>query len=680
MITEERQKRRRSTMKRKNIFMKAMALMLAAAMIAATAACGTDDEKETTKKVSEKSTTSNRKDNSNKESSSQKEDASQDETKPTDEETTGDETTGSTQVTEENTGDGSEGSSGNANNNENTGNAGNAGGNENTNNGGNTGGNGNTNSSNTGNNGNTNNNGNSSTNNNGNTSNGSNTNTPVKTGTAIKKRVSVHDPSIVVGKDKSGNKCYYIFGSHMAWAKSYDLQNWEYFTNNINTSYNSLFATAFDWSNNGDSVYQNSGNMWAPDVIWNPNMNKWCMYMSINGCSWNSSIVLLTADNLEGDWTYVGPVIYSGFTSGGTYSYEQTDYVKATGDAGFTRSGKYYSRPYSCRDGATNCEATTWNSGTGAHAIDPCVIFDKNGDLYMSYGSWSGGIWLIKLDKTTGLRDYTRKYGESDLTNAGEDPYMGKKISGATGATGEASYIVYDSTTDYYYLYVTYGGLVADGGYHIRLFRSKTIDGTYTDYDGTRANARGGNRDGIGIKLFGNYNFKSLATSNANAQKGYKSGGHNSAFIDDDGSHYLIYHTRFNLGNEWHQVRVHQQFLNEDGWLVTAVYEYLGSKISNTGYSMDDMAGTYEMVNMGTSSATSNVGMLSNGSLTLNADGTLSGAYKGTWSHNNQYVTLNINGTAYKGVFFKQYDESSSHKEVMTFTVIGADTSIWGTK
>ena len=673
-------------MKRKNIFMKAMAFMLAAAMITATAACGTDDEKEATKKVSEKSTTSSRKDSGNKESSSQKEDTSEDETKPTDEETTGDETSGSDQVTEENTGDGSEGSGGNTNNNENTGNDNNAGGNENTNNSGNAGGNGNTNNgSNANNSGNANNNGNAgnsgSTNNNGGTNNGSSATTPVNTGTAIKNRVSVHDPSIVVGTDKAGKKCYYIFGSHMAWAKSYDLQNWEHFENNINRNYNSLFAAAFDWANNGDSVYQNGGNMWAPDVIWNPNMNKWCMYMSINGCSWNSSIVLLTADNLEGDWTYVGPVIYSGFTSGGTYSYEQTDYVKATGDTGFTRSGKYYSRPYSCRDGVTNCEATTWNSGTGAHAIDPCVIFDKSGDLYMSYGSWSGGIWLIKLDKTTGLRDYTRKYGESDdMTNPNEDAYMGKKISGATGATGEASYIVYDSATDYYYLYVTYGGLVADGGYHIRLFRSKTIDGTYTDYDGTRANARGGNRDGIGIKLFGNYKVKCLSTGDADAREGYKSGGHNSAFIDDDGSHYLIYHTRFNNRGELHKVRVHQQFLNEDGWLVTAVYEYLGNKISTTGYSMDDMAGTYEMVNMGTSSATSNVGMLSNGSLTLNTNGTLSGAYTGTWSHNNQYVTLNINGTAYKGVFFKQYDESSSHKEVMTFTVIGADTSIWGTK
>ena len=668
-------------MKRKNIFIKATAFALAAVMVITAAACGTDDEKETTKNVSEKSTTS-RKDSGNKESSSQNEEDTE-ETKNGDDETTDGETTGENQETEgstesssgtnENTG--AENGSENTNNNGGSANAGNNnnGGNTNNNGGANNGGN-------ASNNGGASNGGN--TNNNGGTSNGGSTNTPVKTGTAIKKRVSVHDPSIVVGTDKAGKKCYYIFGSHMAWAKSYDLQNWEHFTNNINRNYNSLFAKEFDWARNGDPAYDSSKNMWAPDVIWNPNMNKWCMYMSINGWSWNSSIVLLTADSLEGDWTYAGTVIYSGFTSGGTYSYTKTDYGEVTNDRNFEKGGRYYGNPFQFTDNdkGNKCEATTWNCVLGAHAIDPCVIFDKNGDLYMSYGSWSGGIWLIKLDKTTGLRDYTRKYGESDLTNAVEDPYMGKKISGATGATGEASYIVYDSATDYYYLYVTYGGLVADGGYHIRLFRSKTIDGTYVDYDGTRANARGGNRDGIGIKLFGNYNFKSLSTSNANAQKGYKSGGHNSAFIDDDGSHYLIYHTRFNLGNEWHQVRVHQQFLNEDGWLVTAVYEYLGSKISATGYSMDDMAGTYEMVNMGTSAATSGVGMLSNGSLTLNANGTLSGAYTGTWSHNNQYVTLNINGTAYKGVFFKQYDESSSHKEVMTFTVIGADTSIWGTK
>lgn len=506
------------------------------------------------------------------------------------------------------------------------------------------------------------------------------TTVPVVTGTAITGRVSVHDPSIVEGTDKAGKKCYYIFGSHMAWAKSYDLQNWTHFTNNINRDYKNIFKTAYEWSDNGDSVYNPSGNLWAPDVIYNKTMKKWCMYMSVNGCSWNSSIVMLTSDSLEGDWTYAGAVIYSGFTASGTYSYTQTDYAKATGDNDFAKSARYYKNPYQCNDGGTKCEATTWNNSTGAHAIDPCVKYDKNGNLWMSYGSWSGGIWIIQLDEATGLRDYSVKYAESDLTNATTDPYMGKKISGATGTSGEGAYIVYDSQTDYYYLYVSYGWLGVDGGYQIRSFRSKSIDGTYTDGDGTRANARGSNRDGIGIKLFGNYKFSSLATNTANAQKGYKSGGHNSAFIDSDGSRYLVYHTRFNLGNEWHQVRVHQQFVNEDGWLVTAVYENLGSKISTSGYSMADMSGTYEMVNMGTSAATANVGMLPTLKVTLNENGTVSGSLSGTWTHNKQYVTINAGGIAYKGVFFKQYNESRNHEEVMTFTVIGKDTAIWGTK
>jgi hypothetical protein len=55
----------------------------------------------------------------------------------------------------------------------------------------------------------------------------------------------------------------------------------------------------------------------------------------------------------------------------------------------------------------------------------------------------------------------------------------------------------------------------------------------------------------------------------------------------------------------------------------------------------------------------------------------------GTWEEKEgtYYATMNLEGIEYKGVFFKQYDESSSHKQVMTFSLIGDDnTSIWGSK
>ena len=47
---------------------------------------------------------------------------------------------------------------------------------------------------------------------------------------------------------------------------------------------------------------------------------------------------------------------------------------------------------------------------TGINAIDPCVKTDDNGDMWMTFGSWFGGMWMFKLDPTTGLRDYNSTY------------------------------------------------------------------------------------------------------------------------------------------------------------------------------------------------------------------------------------------------------------------------------
>ena len=113
-----------------------------------------------------------------------------------------------------------------------------------------------------------------------------------------KRRVSVHDPSVTY--DSSSHR-YYIFGSHKAGAWTTDMQNWTSSdpTWRTSTSYNVSNAAAFvtpavkkvtkggsqvafpsfnamDWSALSDSGYDINGNMWAPDVIWNPTMRKWC--------------------------------------------------------------------------------------------------------------------------------------------------------------------------------------------------------------------------------------------------------------------------------------------------------------------------------------------------------------------------------------------------------------------
>jgi arabinan endo-1,5-alpha-L-arabinosidase len=392
--------------------------------------------------------------------------------------------------------------------------------------------------------------------------------------------------------------------------------------------------------------------------------------MSVNGNKYYSSIALATADSITGPYTYTGTVVYSGFTNASEASV--TDYKTVTGTTSV--AGRYLA------NGA-------WNASYGTNAIDPCVVYDKDGQLWMSYGSWFGGIFMLKLNNSTGLRDYSYTY---PTTKNVSDQYMGIKLSGGYGCTGEGSYIVWDKDAGYYYQYISYCGLNATdnfSGYHIRLFRSKNITGPYTDAAGNSAicTSSSANQTTKGIKLFGNYDLSSLdaVSSSELSSNGYMSPGHNSAMVDDNGQRYLVYHTRFNKGNEYHQVRVHQQFLNQDGWPVTAVYEYLGSKISNSGYSASDIVGTYDFVNHGNSATTTYTGMLKTDSISLNANGTISGSYTGTWSviSGTYYCTMAINGVTYKGVFYKQYDESASHKNTMTFSLIGNnDQAIWGSR
>jgi Beta-xylosidase len=478
-------------------------------------------------------------------------------------------------------------------------------------------------------------------------------------------RVSVHDPSVVKGDGK-----YYIFGSHKANGVSTDLASWKTFETNINKDYAKVFSVGGKWSAHGSKNYNISGNLWAPDVIYNTAMKKWCMYMSVNGDKFYSSIALATSDKIDGPYTYNGTIVYSGFTN--SEQVAETDYKTVTGTD--TIDKKYL-------------KGKTWDSSYGPNAIDPCIVYDKNGDLWMSYGSWFGGIFMLKLDNSTGLRDYSHTYETKENSS---DKYFGIKISGGYGTTGEGSYIVYDKSADYYYLYESYCGLDATdnfSGYHIRLFRSKDITGPYVDAKGNPAicTSNADDKSTKGIKLFGNYSFSTLNSVNASelSSKGYMSGGHNSAFIDDSGERYLVYHTRFNNGTEGHQIRVHQQFLNEDNWPVTAVYEYLGNSISQAGYSKKDIAGDYEFINHGLDATTTKTDMLKTSKVTLKSNGTITGDYSGIWSEKSgtYYCTMVIDGVTYKGVFFKQYDESDAHKFVMTFSLIGSnDESIWGSK
>lgn len=475
-------------------------------------------------------------------------------------------------------------------------------------------------------------------------------------------RVSVHDPSVVYD-----NGTYYIFGSHMAWAKSTDLMNWEIFQMNINSEYTDLFGKEWEEYCKTATNPNLNGNLWAPDVIYNPNMDKYCFYMSVNGDDWNSVIVLLTADSIEGPYAYVGPVVYSGFNTD-SHDVKLTDVYQVLGeDANLTRY--------------QNIKNTKLN------AIDPCVIFDKDGSLWMVFGSWFGGLYMLKIDENTGLRDYTTTY--ETIPNE-QDAYYGYKVHGGFGVSGEGPYII--EQDGYYYLFVSYGGLVADGGYQMRVFRSENITGPYVDEAGNSAVYTKECNDlfeKVGVRIMGSCDW----TGNREIRVAQ---GHNSAYVTEEGEIFLIYHSRFADGKngipEAHEVRVQQLFVNEDGWLVAAPYEYADEKISKTGYAVEDMCGDYEfIVHTPTTyyqkAGNSTLGIMQPSKITLNEDGTVTGELEGSWTYEDgsPNMTITVGGVTYKGVFLKMpseqlYFDPDERKVVMTFTALGDNVAVWGSK
>ena len=360
-------------------------------------------------------------------------------------------------------------------------------------------------------------------------------------------RVAIHEPA---GVEDRGT-CY-IFGTHRRCARSTDLVHWERFENNLSRDPESALGGIWEaWPKQPENPDLN-GNTWAPDVIWNPVMGKWCMYLSVNGHEFRSVIVLLTADRLDGDWTYVGPVVYSGFTK---VNVNRTDVEQVLGeDADLTR---YQSQ-----------------SDTGINAIDPTVKTDEDGTMWMVYGSWFGGVWMFKLDPTTGLRDYTATY---PYVKDACDPYYGVKVAGGYWNSGEGSYFV--RKNGWWYLFLSYGWLGTTGGYQIRIFRSKHLTGPYVDQNGNPAICAGEIPDNLtkdtGVRLTSSVLWSGGPDRIGSVEV---SQGHNSVLHRrSDGRLFLTYHTRFiEREGEDYETHIRELLPTEDGWLVAAPYEYQG--------------------------------------------------------------------------------------------------------
>lgn len=466
----------------------------------------------------------------------------------------------------------------------------------------------------------------------------------------VNARTAVHDPSII-----EADGVFYIFGSHMMAASSTNLRNWDRAANGYrpdNPVWGNLFAEdghVFDWAGSPGSVIPtDDGNhhVWAPDVIWNPVMGKYMMYYCVSS-TWNASAICYgLSDSVTGPFDWQGTLICSGFDKdniGRSNVLEFVDEAWAKKNY-FTLAGGY--------------DYKKW-----PNAIDPGLFFDADGRLWMVYGSWSGGIFLLELDPATGLVIHPEAAADTD-------PYFGRHLMGGGHQSMEGPYVEYDAEAGYYYLFVSYGGLNAHGGYQIRVFRSESPEGPYLDMKGERPNRRGGHGF-YGLKLSGNYNLPSVRTA-------YMATGHNSAVIASDGRRYVCYHTRFNSGNESFLPIVKQYGLNAEAWPCLLPYATREETFSDD-WAEQAVTGRWYTVSQGT--GIDDV-IAEPVILFLRADGTVGSAAgdAGTWSltPGTHFLTLTLDGTEYSGVLCRMQDDGGT--DVTAFSAVGGNVSVWGVK
>jgi hypothetical protein len=192
------------------------------------------------------------------------------------------------------------------------------------------------------------------------------------------------------------------------------------------------------WTTN--AVIGFGGYFWAPDVAYFN--GRYNLYYACS--SWgtiNSAIGLVTSPSLVSPvWTDQGKVIESNYPS------------------------------------TPNTDLTAYN------CIDPSILVDTNGTVWMSFGSYSDGILIMQLNPVTGKR-----------FSASSPIYRVSNNGPVFFSNTEEGSCLYQHG-GYYYLFVNFGGCCAgaDSTYNIRVGRSPSVTGPYYDRNGINLTNGGG--------------------------------------------------------------------------------------------------------------------------------------------------------------------------------------------
>lgn len=383
--------------------------------------------------------------------------------------------------------------------------------------------------------------------------------------------VNAHDPSII-----EVDGVYYTFGTDNYGQFGYtirssrDLINWERVgvaIEGFNEDGSRPTTSTFSEENELYPIYEllstvndwkNTWTLWAPNVV-----------PAADGGYW-----------LYGSWT-------AGFGSSHSIIFQcYAEEVTGPYELVYVKDGV----PSTVEEGDPAVLVFSHDGGESLpNGIDPFVYYDQEGNMYLAYGSFSGGIWHIELDPETGLRKdkmsvadicgtvktAAERYGSCLVANCNtEGPtisyHKGVEVSSYDG-TG--TYNAEESTfEDRYYLMTSSGALASV--YNMRSYYSTSANGPF-------AAAHGGIN---GSRVSGSFSWR----TGKDASKGHAGfndwfvPGHNDMFVTDEGDNMLVFHVRneFSKGenNNHFQVQTLYAF-NSRGEIVMNPNRYAGERL-----------------------------------------------------------------------------------------------------
>ncbi len=405
-----------------------------------------------------------------------------------------------------------------------------------------------------------------------------------------------HDPSFVESVNKSGKSTYYLFST--GWAdqttddgvrtygnaihSSTDLITWKYVGRTFDVATrNEDFVTtkAGKWLYDGycQGYSEENASWWAPDIVPCPNGGYWLYTCVVDGSGDDEGMALA-----GGKYARACILLY----------YSKT-----------LRAGSF--KPVTDANGdpvvLMQSSILRGESVADVNGIDPQIIYDTDGKMYMAYGSFGSGDYMIELDPETGLRkdgkgwqtqeeirsyvnDIQKDFGSASSDSIGwpHDDYYGQNISKANMEApviarhdnvtlmDENEQLLEGSGKTYYYTMHSYDGL--GDNYQMWGGRSESVWGVYKSVGGGIVrNVGPGNNKNSGNKYMGAFRW----TNKSAGVKEYDIilPGHNDLYTTQDGVSLAAYITRIpkesdpeNTGTFMSQV--HQYYLNSLGHIV----------------------------------------------------------------------------------------------------------------